>query len=102
MAPAGEPTEPRASTNTPAYAAPCCDPIRQGATGLSRSATTWWHASPARREGWLGEVENLEVSLAGAWEKLSQHDQIASGWTVTDLDIPTFAEVAERTIAQHG
>ena len=26
----------------------------------------------ARREGWLGEVEGLEVSLAGAEDKLSQ------------------------------
>ena len=26
----------------------------------------------AEREGWLGEVEGLQVSLAGAQEKLSQ------------------------------
>jgi hypothetical protein len=56
----------------------------------------------ATREGWLGEVEGLAVSLAGAREKLRQLDQIASRRTVTDLGIPTFAEVAGRTIAQHG
>jgi Phage integrase family len=53
----------------------------------------------AKGEGWLGEVEGLEVSLAGAREKLSQLDQIASRRTVTDLGIPTFADVAGRNVA---
>ena len=53
----------------------------------------------ARRDGWLGVVEGLEVHLAGAREKLSQLDQITSHRTVTDLGIPTFADVAGRTIA---
>jgi integrase len=53
----------------------------------------------AKREGWLGEVEGLEVHLAGAQEKLSQLDQIASRRTVTDLGIPTFADVAVRNVA---
>ena len=29
----------------------------------------------ARREGWLGEIEGLEVSLAGAEEKLAQMER---------------------------
>ncbi len=29
----------------------------------------------AQREGWLGEIEGLEVSLAGATEKITQIDQ---------------------------
>jgi integrase len=56
----------------------------------------------AKREGWLGEVEGLEVHLAGAREKLSQIDQIASRRTVTDLRMPTFGEVAGRTAGALG
>lgn len=29
----------------------------------------------AQREGWLGEIEGLEVSLAGATDKITQFDQ---------------------------
>ena len=32
----------------------------------------------ARREGWLGEVEGLQISLAGARTKLAQVEQMAS------------------------
>jgi hypothetical protein len=32
----------------------------------------------ARREGWLGEVEGLQISLAAARSKLAQLDQIAA------------------------
>ena len=35
----------------------------------------------ARREGWLGEVEGLEVSLAGAMDKLAQLDRRAVNMT---------------------
>ena len=31
----------------------------------------------ARREGWLGEVEGLQISLTGARAKLAQLDQMA-------------------------
>ncbi|MFD6821997.1 integrase [Streptomyces sp. NPDC060085] len=45
----------------------------------------------AQREGWLGEVEGLEISLAGAEEKLVQLDEQASAaQTVTHLGLPTF------------
>jgi hypothetical protein len=41
----------------------------------------------ARREGWAGEVEGLQVSLAGAEEKLAQIDRRA-GRPATGLGIP--------------
>lgn len=46
----------------------------------------------AQREGWLGEVEGLQVSLAGAQDKLAQierRSKTSTGVTVTDLGIPT-------------
>jgi hypothetical protein len=42
----------------------------------------------AEREGWLGEVEGLQVSLAGAEDKLSQLDRRAHASAPVDLDIP--------------
>ncbi len=43
----------------------------------------------ARHEGWLGEVEGLQISLAGARAKLVQLDQIATPRASVDLGIPT-------------
>jgi hypothetical protein len=43
----------------------------------------------AEREGWLGEVEGLRVSLAGAADKLAQIDRRRGARTVVDLGIPT-------------
>jgi hypothetical protein len=45
----------------------------------------------ARREGWLGELEGLQISLAGARTKLAQLDQmtIPSPTKPVDLGIPT-------------
>jgi hypothetical protein len=34
--------------------------------------------SEAEREGWLGEIEGLQISLTGANEKLAQLDRRAS------------------------
>jgi hypothetical protein len=45
----------------------------------------------AEREGWLGEVEGLKVSLAGAQDKLAQLDRRAHNHTTVDLGIPTVA-----------
>ncbi|MFE4592518.1 hypothetical protein [Streptomyces laurentii] len=36
----------------------------------------------AEREGWLGEIEGLSVSLAGADSKIGQIDAAASGGRV--------------------
>src|SRR5262245_27945819 len=46
----------------------------------------------AEREGWLGEVEGLQVSLAGAQDKLAQLDRRTRNRTTVDLGIPTVAE----------
>jgi len=43
----------------------------------------------AEREGWLGEIEGLQVSLAGAEEKLAQLDHRTTGASITELGIPT-------------
>jgi len=43
----------------------------------------------AEREGWIGEVEGLKISLTGANDKLAQLDRRQSGTTIVDLGIPT-------------
>ncbi len=43
----------------------------------------------AQREGWLGEVEGLQVSLAGAQDKISQLDQRPTKRAAIDLGMPT-------------
>lgn len=51
----------------------------------------------AEREGWLGEVEGLQVSLAGAQNKLAQLDaEAARRATAVSLGMPTFGQVAVR------
>ncbi|KUN49727.1 hypothetical protein AQJ27_01010 [Streptomyces olivochromogenes] len=45
----------------------------------------------AEREGWLGEVEGLNVSLAGAEEKLAQLGRNSSSRSVVDLDFPVIS-----------
>lgn len=42
----------------------------------------------AKREGWLGEVEGLQISLAGAKDKLAQMDRHSHGTATVDLGIP--------------
>jgi hypothetical protein len=53
----------------------------------------------AERENWLGEVEGLKVSLAGAEQKLAQLDQRARRAATVNLGIPTFRDVACRTVS---
>ena len=49
----------------------------------------------AEREGWLGEVEGLKVSLAGAEDKLAQIDTtLRRRTTATALGIPGVASTA--------
>ncbi|WP_406489643.1 site-specific integrase (plasmid) [Streptomyces sp. NBC_01650] len=48
----------------------------------------------AKREGWLGEVEGLQVSLASAEEKLAQLDRRPAGRSVVDLGIPAITAPA--------
>jgi integrase len=47
----------------------------------------------AEREGWLGEVDGLKISLAGATDKLAQLDR-TTGCTTVDLGIPTVSRGA--------
>ena len=46
----------------------------------------------AEQKGWLGEVEGLQVSLAGAREKLVQIDRSRHGPAAADLGIPAFPQ----------
>jgi integrase len=48
----------------------------------------------AEQQGWLGEVEGLQVSLAGATEKLAQIDSSRRGASTADLGIPAFPRPA--------
>jgi hypothetical protein len=51
----------------------------------------------AEREGWLGEVEGLKVSLAGAEDKLTQIDTTLRRRASTiQLGMPTFTDLAGR------
>ncbi|ONI71131.1 hypothetical protein ALI144C_52365 [Actinosynnema sp. ALI-1.44] len=53
----------------------------------------------AKREGWLGEVEGLRVSLAGAKDKITQIDQtLAHQAEAVELGMPQFADLAGRSI----
>jgi integrase len=45
----------------------------------------------AEREGWLGEVEGLQVSLAGAEDKLAQIDRRSQNAATVDLGIPALS-----------
>ncbi|MFH8446884.1 hypothetical protein ACH4D3_37440 [Streptomyces sp. NPDC018026] len=49
----------------------------------------------AEREGWLGEMEALQVSLAGAEEKLAQLDRRPSR-VVVDLGVPVITAPSVR------
>lgn len=54
----------------------------------------------AKREGWLGEVEGLQVSLTGAKDKIAQIDLTHQRKSnATELGIPSFAQVMGRTSA---
>src|SRR5205807_152515 len=52
----------------------------------------------ARQQGWLGEVEGLQVSLHAARHKLEQVDQIADHRRSIPLGLPTFGDAAGRTV----
>jgi len=43
----------------------------------------------AEREGWIGEVEGLQISLAGANDKLAQIDKRTNATTAINLGMPT-------------
>ncbi|MER7689632.1 hypothetical protein [Streptomyces sp. NPDC097610] len=51
----------------------------------------------AEREGWLGEVEGLQVSLAGAQDKLAQLAAEARRSHAVSLGMPAFGQIALGT-----
>jgi hypothetical protein len=52
----------------------------------------------ARREGWLGEADGLQISLAGARQKLDQIEQMATRAARVPIAMPTFPDIAGRSI----
>ena len=57
----------------------------------------------AKREGWLGEIEGLQVSFAGAKNKVTQLDTTTQRRTRNvELGMPTFAQIAGRTGTASG
>ena len=56
----------------------------------------------AKREGWLGEVQGLQISLAGAEDKLAQIDKRPNGRGTVHLGTPTMAQSTEQAETQPG
>jgi len=53
----------------------------------------------AEREGWLGEIEGLQVSLAGAEDKLAQIDTaLRRREQAVHLGMPAFPDIAGRSV----
>jgi hypothetical protein len=50
----------------------------------------------ARREGWLGEVDGLQISLIGVRQKLAQLDQLVAQRQTVNLGLPNFSSIAGR------
>ncbi|MEU2031005.1 hypothetical protein [Nocardia amamiensis] len=51
----------------------------------------------AKREGWLGEVEGLEVSYSGVKDKLAQINTTQQRKTAaTELGMPSFTTISGR------
>ena len=66
--------------------------VRAGGAAVARIAE-------AGREGWLGEVEGLKVSLAGAEDKLAQIDAaLQRQATTVQLGIPAFPDIVPHSI----
>ena len=51
----------------------------------------------AEREGWLGEMEGLEISLAGTQDRLAQLDAEKTRQRTIDLGMPTFSNLSGCT-----
>ena len=53
----------------------------------------------AEREGWLGEIEGLKVSLAGTEDKLAQIDATLQRQDqAVHLGMPAFPDIAGRPV----
>jgi len=53
----------------------------------------------AEREGWLGEVEGLKISLAGAEDKLTQIDRHPTPASAVDLGLPSSLALPPGTLS---
>jgi hypothetical protein len=96
------------------YATPCihehaclrCPLLRPDPTERNRLAEIRdnLHAriTEARHEGWLGEVEGLQISLQAARQKLDQIDQINDHHRSIPLGMPTFNDSAGRAVTGHA
>jgi integrase len=51
----------------------------------------------AEREGWLGEIEGLKISLSGAADKLAQIDRRKTTAIPVDLAMPGFSHITGRS-----
>jgi hypothetical protein len=83
-------------------------PVIRGGPNKELSLTQGRHNFPtlgvsariieAKREGWLGEVQGLQVSLAGTKDKIAQIDITLRRRTSTrELGMPSFSSFAGRT-----
>jgi hypothetical protein len=91
-----------------AYASPCIHEHAFVRCSLLRPSSAQWarleeirdnlkpRIAEAIREGWLGEVEGLQVSLAGAQDKLTQIDTTLRRQATTHLGMPSFGQIAGR------
>ena len=78
--------------------APTADPAQRGRLEEIRDNL---HAriAEAEREGWLGEVEGLEVSLAGAEDKIAQIDATLNRRAAVPLGMPSFTDLTGRSVS---
>jgi hypothetical protein len=92
---ADAPTAPGASTSTPR-----CPLLRTEPAQLPRLLeirdNLLARIDEARKHGWLGEVDGLNVSLSAANNKIAQLEESAR--RTTDLGMPRFHDVAPHTI----
>jgi hypothetical protein len=73
----------------------------RGCPGLTAADCSAGRIAEAEREGWLGEVEGLRISLAGANDKLAQIDsRLQRRASITHLGLPTFPPTADRASSE--
>ncbi|HXY43495.1 MAG TPA: site-specific integrase [Acidimicrobiales bacterium] len=53
----------------------------------------------ARHEGWLGEVDGLQITLAGARQKMDQIEQMTGGAANGQTGAPAYSQIAGRVTA---
>jgi hypothetical protein len=72
------------------------DPAQRGRLTEIRDNLTA-RITEAEREGWLGEIEGLQVSLAGAEDKLAQIDRRARRAITVNLGVPHVSSTPQTT-----